>query len=129
MVVTLNWLATMVLYVVGEGLGVWRYLPVEIATLLYFYWRWSARDAQHRQLHFILMCCFLAQNAYYFFQLAIRPFAPHAFAMSPWWYQLFSNCLFVGELLLIAAYGVLHRRARRDRGKWKTDVDRWFTKK
>lgn len=129
MVVTLNWLATMVLYVTAEGLGLWRYLPVELATLGYFFWRWSARNAQHRQFHFILMCGVFAYNAYYFFQLAARPFAPNAFAMTPWWYQLFSNIMFVVEMLFITAYAILFRRAKRDKAKWRSDVDRWFSKK
>ncbi len=75
------------------------------------------------------MCCFLATSSYYAFQLFVNGFVPQAALMSPWWYQLLSNILTALQMVLVAVYGLLFRRAQRDKAKWRNDVDSWFSKK
>lgn len=110
------------------GHGVWRYAVLEVFGLIYFYLRWSAPDAQHRQFHFLLMCTFMTTTAFYAYRLAVQPMMPSAFAMAPWHYQLLHNVIFVFELLLVTVYALLYRRAKANKQKYYADVDGWFAK-
>jgi hypothetical protein len=110
------------------GRGVWRYALLELFALGYFFLRWSARRAQHKQFHFLMLGCYVTTTAFYSYQLALQPFMPDAFAMSGWHYQLLHNSIFVAQLMLVILYGVLYRRAHADRGKYYAEVDSWFGK-
>lgn len=110
------------------GRGVWRYALLELFALVYFYLRWSAREAQHRQFHFLLLCCYVMTTAFYAYRFAVQPLMPDAFAMSPWWYQLMHNLIFAAELLFVVSYALLYRRAQADRKQYYDDVERWFAR-
>lgn len=110
-----------------EG-GVWRYAVLDLFALAYFFQKWSARDAQHRQFHFLMMVSYLASTAFYAFRGAVEAFPVDAFGMSVWWYALASNFLFALELAFIIAYALLHRRARADRRKFRSEVEQWFAR-
>lgn len=105
---------------------IWGYASLNFLALLYFYYRWSAPDAQHRQFHYLMMCCAMINAGFYAYQNVVSLVAPGAFGMSIWWYKLIDNILFEALLVLIFIYGMLFRRAKADTAKWRSDVDGWF---
>lgn len=119
-------LNTFILSAAGDG--AWRFAVLDCFALIYFYVRWSSPEAQHRQFHFLLMWSYLATTLFYAYQFWISSFTTSALGMSGWWHQLLSNILFVCELLLISVYALLFRRAKRNKAKYRSDVDRWFKK-
>lgn len=106
--------------------GVWRYAVLDLLALAYFFRKWSAPDAQHRQFHFLMMLSYLASTSFFAFRGAVAAFPIDAFGMSEWWYALISNILFELELLFILVYALLHRRARADRQRFRADMREWF---
>lgn len=121
------WTASLILWSFSRDF-VWGYAAVNFFAFLYFYHRWSAPDAQHRQFHFLMMCCGMTNAAFYGYQQVMQVLAPDAFAMSIWWYKLADNVIFETELALTFVYALLRRRARADVVKWRSDVDGWFQK-
>ncbi len=118
----------MLFWLSGSHGGVWRYAALDLFALVYFYSKWSAPDAQHRQFHFLMMLSYLASTAFYAFRVAVAAFPGEFFGMSQWWYELASNLLFELELILIFVYALLHRRARADRRQFRIDAARWVDK-
>lgn len=117
----------MLLYFLGGGdTPAWHYATIDLVALIYFYRRWSAPNPQHRQFHFLLMCSYLITTAFYSYQVALLRYAPEALLMSGWWFELFSNILYEAELVGITIYSLLFRRAKTDRRRFQSDVDRWF---
>ncbi len=72
------------------------------------------------------MCSYLITTAFYSYQVALYRYAPEALLMSGWWFELFSNILYEAELVGITIYSLLFRRAKTDRRRFQSDVDRWF---
>jgi len=124
----LIYLASMAFWLVGGNGHIWRYAALDLFALAYFYLKWSARDAQHRQFHFLMMLSYLASTGFYAFRTAVDIFPGEFFGMSRWWYELISNLLFELELILIIVYALLHRRARADRRQFRQDAARWADK-
>lgn len=108
--------------------GVWRYAALDVFALIYFYRKWAAPLAQHRQFHFLLMCSYLISTAFYAFRMLAGTLPVQPFGMSTWTYELISNILFGVELALIIVYGLLYKAARIDRKQYYERIDRWFEK-
>lgn len=127
LIATLLWAASLVIWSFSRDY-VWGYAALNFFALIYFYQRWSAPDAQHRQFHFLMMCCYMTDTAFYGYQQFISVIVPEAFGMSMWWYKLANNVIFECELALVIVYALLFRRAKADTAKWRSDVDGWFAK-
>jgi FtsH-binding integral membrane protein len=108
----------------------WTYVSLDVFALLYFYSKWAAPNAQHRTLHFILMCAYLVSTLFVAFQLGVRylisPTEAAAYYAPFWWWNLIANVCFAFALLVLTIYGLLRRRAARDPKKWQSDVETWF---
>ena len=124
--VGLVWASSVFLWFLDRGVVGWRYAVVDAVALAYFYRRWSAPNAQHRQFHFLLMCSYIVTVSFWAYRFAAAPVFPEAASLSARWLQLISNMLFGAELLLVIAYALLFRRAKADPRKWRRDVDRWM---
>lgn len=124
----LIYVASILLWATARDGGVWRYAALDLFALAYFFQKWSAPDAQHRQFHFLMMLSYLASTSFYAFRTSIAAFPIEAFGMSEWWYELISNLLFELELAFIFVYALLHRRARADRRKFRSEVAQWFSR-
>ena len=122
----LIFVASMLLWAANKDGGVWRYAVLDLFALAYFFQNWVAPNAQHRQFHFLMMLSYLASTSFYAFRGAISAFPIDALGMTEWWYELISNVLFELELIFIAAYAFLYRRARADKRKFRTEVASWF---
>ena len=108
--------------------GIWRYAVLDLFALAYFYRAWSSPDAQQKQFHFLMMCSYLVTTAFYTFRTAITAMGVQPFGMSLWWYGLASNLMFELELLFVAGYAFLYRRAKADKRKFKADSEQWLSK-
>lgn len=120
--------ASMLIWAVDSHGGIWRYAALDLFALAYFFQKWSAPDAQHRQFHFLMMLSYLASTSFFAFRSAVNTFSFDFFGMSQWWYELISNLLFELELAFIFLYALLHRRARADRRKFRSEVEQWFAR-
>lgn len=118
----------MLLWAANRDGGVWRYSVLDLFALVYFFQKWAAEKAQHRQFHFLMMLSYLASTSFYAFRSAVLAFPIHPFGMSEWWYELISNVLFELELIFITVYAILFRRARADNRKFRTEVAQWFSR-
>jgi len=127
LILALIWVASLVIWSFSRDY-VWGYAALNFLALLYFYQRWSAPDAQHRQFHFLMMCCFMTNTAFYCYQQVVAVVAPGAFGMSMFWYKLAGNVIYEVELALVFIYALLFRRAKADTAKWRGDVNGWFAK-
>ncbi len=125
LIALLLWAASLIIWSFSRDF-VWGYAGLNFLAFLFFYQRWSAPDAQHRQFHFLMMCCFRLDSAFYAYQQIIAAIAPGSFGMSMYWYKLTNNVIYEAELILIIAYALLRRRAKADTAKWRSDVDGWF---
>ncbi len=124
--ISLVWIGSNIVWLAGPVGAVWKYAIIDGVALMYFYRRWVEPATQHRQLHFLLMCSYLATTGHYTVQLVAKQVLPDAFGMSGWWFQLISNVMFAGELLLVTVYALLRRKAKQDRRKWRADTERWL---
>lgn len=124
--IALVWVGSNIVWLAGPVGAVWKYPIIDGLALIYFYRRWAEPTTQHRQLHFLLMCSYLATTGHYTVQLFARQLIPGAFGMSGWWFQLMSNLLFAGEVLLVTVYALLRRKAKLDPRKWRADTERWL---
>lgn len=122
----LIYVASILLWATSREGGIWRYAVLDLFALAYFFQKWAAEKAQHRQFHFLMMLSYLASTSFYGFRGAVSAFPIQAFGMSEWWYELISNVLFELELIFIAGYAFLYRRARADKRKFRTEVAHWF---
>lgn len=127
LVALLLWVASLIIWLFSRDY-VWGYASFNFLAFLFFYQRWSAPNAQHRQFHFLMMCCLMTNPAFYAYQQLVAAFAPDSFGMSMFWYKLADNFIYEIELLLIIAYALLRRRAKANTVKWRHDVDGWFSK-
>lgn len=121
------WGASFVIWLFSRDY-VWGYACLHFLAFLFFYRRWNAPNAQHRQFHFLMMCCLMINPALYAYQQVIAIVAPDSFGMSMFWYKLADNVIYALELYLIIVYALLRRRAKANVVKWRQDVDSWFSK-
>lgn len=121
------WAASLIIWMFSRDY-VGGYAGLNFLAFLFFYQRWSAPNAQHRQFHFLMMCCLMTNPAFYAYQKVIAAIAPDSFGMSMFWYKLADNIIYELELILIIVYALLRRRAKADVVKWRQDVDGWFSK-
>lgn len=109
-----------------SDIGIWRFTVFHIAAIIYFYFRWSAKNAQHRTFHLLILWTFIIKVAFYAYQLWVTSYTTSAIGISAWWYQFIMNALFELSLILVFGYGLLFRKAQMDKGKYRNDVDKWF---
>jgi len=111
-----------------SSVGVWHIVALQIAAALYFYVRWSVKDAQHRTFHFLLLCALAFRIGFYVYQFWITSFRPELLHISLWWYQLISNVLFELSLILVFAYALIYRHAQKDKMKYRNEIAEGFEK-
>ncbi len=133
LIVAVIWLGSLLSYFMRivwgiSDIGVWRFSIFHIAAIIYLFIRWTAKNAQHRAFHLILLWTFILKVAYFVFLRWVSAYNPNAFGISYWWYQFFNNVLFEISILLVLGYAILFRRAQKDKGKYRNDVDSWFVK-
>jgi len=124
----LIYVASILLWATSPEGGIWRYAVLDLFALAYFFQKWSATDAQHRQFHFLMLLSYLASTSFYAFRGVVAAFPVEAFGMSERSHTLISNLLFELELAFIFVYALLYRRARADKRKFRTDVEQWFSR-
>lgn len=111
----------------------WSYVSLDFFALVYFYLKWSAPGAQHRTMHFILMCAYAVSTLFIGFQLGVLAFTKEGgladYWLIFWAWNLFSNVVFAFALVFLTVYALLRRRAAKDPEKWRDDVKTWFDRK
>lgn len=111
----------------------WSYVSLDLFALIYFYMKWSAPNAQHKMMHFILMCAYAVSTLFIGFQLGVLVLANEGQGGHYWFifwaWNLFSNAVFAFALLFLTVYALLRRRAAKNPQKWRGDVDAWFPDK
>ena len=130
--VMISFAGSMLFWFIGRRTSndTWSYVSLDLFIFAYFYSKWSAQNAQHKTLYFILMCAYGLSASFIAFQLAMKYVLhqenAHAYFIAFWVWNLVSNIVFAFALAFLTIYSLLKRRARKDPKKWRDSVDAWF---